>query len=267
MNTREEIIDALSGKDIHSSPPAVFTQTGTIGQMDHCDSSWPEAIFKANKMAELSLQLHRQFGFATAKVPFCITVEAEALGCVLGDSSRDRQPAVVSSPYRDQDGIPDVPDLPSPAEYSETGRLPVVREAAGIVMKNEDVFTIGGCVDPATATMQLLGADDYLVGTLIEPESCRKWIRALTPLMTEELKQLSETVDDVQIIAMADSNLTTNSEFDTMVGEPVGHMISVAESLTTIHSCGDTKPILGKLSSLGENGLSVETSDDPEGIF
>ena len=36
MNTRDEIIEALKGNRGDTAPPAIFTQTGTVSQMDNC---------------------------------------------------------------------------------------------------------------------------------------------------------------------------------------------------------------------------------------
>lgn len=54
MNTKDEIIGAMDGSD-KKSPPAIFTQTGTIGQMNACGCYWPMANFDPNQMAGLSL--------------------------------------------------------------------------------------------------------------------------------------------------------------------------------------------------------------------
>lgn len=267
MNTREEIIDALSGQGPQTSPPAVFTQTGTVEQMESCGCPWPDAIFNPDKMARLSLQMHRQFGFATAKVPFCLTAECEALGCTIGECRIDRQPAVVGSPYRNEEGIAEPPELMDPDEFVQCDRIMTVRSASEMIYNTGEVFTIGGCVDPMIAAMQMTGAEDFILGTILDPESCLKWITSLTPLFIEEVKMLSECTDDVQIVAMSDTEVLPAREFDRFVGAPVSRMISDAAGFTTIHSCGSTLPVIEKLSSLGETGLSVETHSDPEGFL
>lgn len=81
MSTKDEIMKVFDDKGGDSHPPAIFTQTGTTGQMDACGVFWPEVNFDAEKMATLALQPHEMFGFATARVTYCITVDAEAFGC------------------------------------------------------------------------------------------------------------------------------------------------------------------------------------------
>ena len=82
MAMKSEIVDAMDGLDA-GSPPAVFTQSGTVSQMDACGCRWPEANFDIDKMIELALQMSRQYGFDTVRIPFDITAEAEGLGATV----------------------------------------------------------------------------------------------------------------------------------------------------------------------------------------
>lgn len=133
MNTRQEIEDAFDGQGRGElPPPAVFTQTGTVGQMEACGAFWPEANFDAAKMGELAIQMDRMFGFATARVPFCLTVEAERLGAVINPGRVDTQPSITGSPYRwdvmEMDPPPE--GLMDPEEFATGGRCALVQEVA-----------------------------------------------------------------------------------------------------------------------------------------
>ena len=99
MNTRDEIIDAMEGRRSELPPPAVFTSTATVSQMDSSGCSWPEANFDPQKMVGLSLEMHRRFGFASVRLPFSICVEAKVHGCELGEGKKDTPPSIMSSPY------------------------------------------------------------------------------------------------------------------------------------------------------------------------
>lgn len=262
MNTRDEIIEALKGNRGDTAPPAIFTQTGTVPQMDNCGCYWPEANFDAAKMAELSLQPSRMFGFATAKVPFCITVETERFGAELNPGEKSAQPSVAGSPFFSEVEVPDVPDLMSPDEFVSGGRCAVVCEAAAKVRKEHpELFTIAGCIDPFSVSYLLTGVDNFLMGLLMDPDRCDAWVSAVTPHLTEYVKVLSENADDVQIIAESSSEIMPPENFEQFVAVPVRKMISAAKGFTTIHSCGETSEVLEEVASLGEDGLSVESFD------
>ena len=268
MNPRDEIIEALKGNRGDTAPPAIFTQTGTVSQMDNCGSCWPEANFDAAKMAELSLQPSRMFGFATAKVPFCLTVETERFGADLNPGEKGAQPSVARSPFFSEEEIPDVPEFMSPAEYVAGGRCAVVCEAAAKIRREHpELFTIAGCTDPFTVSYLLTGIDNFLMGLLMDPDRCDAWVSTITPHLCEYVKVLSDNADDVQIIAEASSEIMPPENFDHFVAEPVRKLISAAKGFTTIHSCGETSEVLENLAGLGEDGLSVETYTGPEEIF
>ncbi len=267
MNTRDEVIEALKGNRGDTAPPAIFTQTGTVGQMDDCGTAWPEANFELDKMVKLSLQPHEMFGFATAKVPFDITVECGRLGAEVFPGSKGAQPSIKGSPFY-SDEILDVPSFMSPGEFVSDGRCALVADAAAKIRKeNEDLFTIAGCIDPFTVSYLLTGVDNFLMGMLLEPEKCMAWVDAVTPLSVEFAKVLSENADDLQIVAEASSEIIPPESFEDFVGEPVKKMIAAAEGFTTVHSCGETSEVLDELAGLGADGLSLETAYDPEGVY
>lgn len=267
MNTRDEIIDALSGKRGDVAPPAIFTQTGTVPQMEACGSFFDTACFDLDSMVNLSLQPNRMFGFATAKVPFCITIESERLGAELSMGENSAQPAVTSSPFF-SDEVPDFPGIMSPEEFVSGGRCKVVCDASARIRKeNENIFTIAGCADPFSVSYLLTGVDNFLMGLLMGPEKCKSWVYGLEPLMTEYAKVLSENADDVQIIAEASSEIMPPEYFDEFVGVPVRKMISAVKGFSTIHSCGETAEVRDQLALLGEDGLSLQIDDSAEEVY
>ena len=268
MNTRDEIIEALKGDRGDMAPPAIFTQTGTVAQMDNCGCSWPEANFDAAQMAELSIQPSRMFGFATAQVPFCITVESSRFGADLNPGEKNAQPSVAGSPFFSEVEIPDVPEFMSPDEYVSSGRCAMVIEAAAKVRKEHpELFTIAGCIDPFSVSYLLTGVDNFLMGLLMDPDRCDAWVSAITPHLTEYVKVLSENADDVQIIAEASSEIMPPECFEQFVAVPVRKMVSAAKGFTTIHACGETSDVLEDLAGLGEDGLSVESINGAEEIY
>ena len=140
MNTRDEIIDAMEGRRSELPPPAVFTSTATVSQMDSSGCSWPEANFDPQKMVGLSLEMHRRFGFASVRLPFSICVEAKVHGCELGEGKKDTPPSIMSSPYAGKGALQEVPDLMPVDEFLSSGWVASVLEAASLLqsIRRED---------------------------------------------------------------------------------------------------------------------------------
>ncbi|MBE6526758.1 MAG: hypothetical protein E7Z63_03170 [Thermoplasmata archaeon] len=267
MNTKDEIVRIFDDKGGDTHPPAIFTQTGTVGQMEACGASWPEANFDATKMAELALQPSRMFGFATARIPFCITVDADAFGCEIFEGTSSSQPSVRGSKYRTDYGFVPVPDdLISPDEFVSSKRVTTVLEAGRILSGHEELFLVSGMNGPVACINNLLGMESVLMALMMEPETVTSWLDAITPHMEVYSSALAEVSDDVMIIEEASSEIVPPECFDTVFAPYLPKVIKSAQkhSFCTTHTCGSTLDVADRLSALGMDGISLEASADPE---
>lgn len=269
MNTKEELVAALNGEQRELPPPAVFTQTATLSQMEAAGCGWPEANFDSAQMVRLARQLHRQFGFAVARVPFCLTVEAERLGCTVDPGARNRQPMVRATPYCSGELPEEVPALPAPDEYVAGGRLAVVRAAAEQLRREEpDVLIVASMVDPFALSCHLLGTENLLMGLMLTPDLAAAWPAAVEPLQCAYAAALAEVADNVVMITEGESDILPPDQFDTFIGAHAPHVVRAMKgAFSTVHCCGDTSEVREKLAGLGETCLSIETHTDPEGIL
>ncbi|MBR6204026.1 MAG: hypothetical protein IKQ60_03045 [Candidatus Methanomethylophilaceae archaeon] len=270
MTTRDEIIDALERKRGDAAPPAIFTQTGTVGQMDACGACWPEANFDVEKMVTLALQPAEMFGFATVKIPFDITIIPEIMGCEIQEGKKDSQPAVSGSEWRNDDMmVPEVPDIISPDEFLASGRCPLMLDAASkIRSRREDLFLVTGMEDAFSTAYQMVGLETFLVGAMMDPDLCGRWVRAIVPCLDAYAKALSEVSDDVQIIIEASADVAPPEMFDMFTKDSASEIISnVKGSYSTVHCCGDTTDVMAGIASMGEDGLSVESFLDYDGVM
>ena len=267
MNSKDEIVRMFDGDRGDAHPPAIFTQSGTVGQMDSCGSHWPEANFDAEKMAELALQTNKIFGFATVRVPFCITVDADAFGCGIYPGSNDSQPSVESFRYCPEGKILDVPeDLISPDEFITSKRPSIVKEAADILSKNEDLFLIAAVNGPMACVNNLLGMENTMMALMMEPDRMYSWLKAVTPHLSEFARVLSETADCIMITEEASSEFTPPEYFDDVFQAYIPDVIAGAHkgAFCTTHTCGETLDVADRLYALGQDGISLQTDSDPE---
>lgn len=149
---RERILDALSGNRPEITPVAVFTQSATISQMERTGVSWPKAHVDAGKMARLGSAQADLFGFDTVRAPFCVTAEAEGVGCTVDLGSSRRQPVVRESPFFIDpfDGCStDVDDLVSPSEFMSCDRVRTIAESIRMMSSSHsDRATVAGVTGP-----------------------------------------------------------------------------------------------------------------------
>ena len=267
MNTKQEIVDAMNGEG-DTSPPALFTQTGTVSMMAACGCPWPDSIFDRDKLIKLALQPHELFGFATVRIPFDITAEATALGCGTDRGDGFRQPAVITSPY-DTGEIIDPPDFMSVDEFLASGRVAMHIDAAEKISKEHpDLFLTASMVGPMSVASYLTGMENFMMGMFMNPDSAKAWIEKMLPYQCAYAKALSEHVDNVFIITEGSEDTMAPDQFDEFVTPYETRLLSgIRESFSTVHTCGTTDNVLEKLASLGSTVLSVEASRDPQRVF
>lgn len=268
MNGKDEIVAAMN-REGDSHPPAIFSQSGTVRMMEACGCRWPEANFEIEKMVKLALQPSELFGFATARVPFDITAEAERLGCEIYPGSGSTQPSVVGSPYRSPEYIEEPPELMPPEDFLSGGRVRMQIDAAARISKEHtELFVTSGMVGPDLTAGFLTGMENFMMATVMCPDRCLKWIERTAPYQYAFAEALSEVSDNVFIITGGSDDMMPMELFDTYV-RPFHTKIHshIKESFSTAHSCGDTRRTLEMLASLGETALSVETSWDPQEVY
>ena len=135
MTPRERVLAAMKQEKLDRPPVAVFTQSATIDQMDALNIYWPEAHSDAKMMCELGAAQATVFGFEAVRSSFCLTAEAEALGCKVDPGKKDRTPMLKAHPFKfdPMSGEYDEPNLMSPEEFLKTGRPAVILEATKLM--------------------------------------------------------------------------------------------------------------------------------------
>ena len=98
-SARDIFLGAVRGE--RTSRPAVATvdQGATFEQMDALGVRWPDAHTDANLMARLAIGAYSILGFDAVKVPFCQTIEQEALGCTVAMGDFENLPSIAEHPY------------------------------------------------------------------------------------------------------------------------------------------------------------------------
>ena len=262
MNTKDEIVDVMDGYTPAGAPPPVlFTQTGTLGQMEHCGSFWPEANFDVGKMVELALQPSRMFGFATARIPFSVSTEAEAIGCFVEPGTQTSQPYVSGSPWRTDGSVPPITDdIPTADEFMYHHRIRMMIDAAERISLHDDLFLTSMCDCPTMVASHMLGMENMLIGMMLDRDTVMQWIDHLLPHICALASELSSVSDNVMLIADLSTDLMPPEDIIPLVENDRRILSSAKDSFTTVHNCGNTIGMMDELSSLKADMVSLETS-------
>src|SRR5690242_10883185 len=99
MDDKTRLLNVLQRRTADRPPficPGGMMNMAITEVMDAAASWWPEAHGNAEKMARLTLAAHQFAGIENVGVPFCMTVEAEAMGAHIDLGSRETEPNVTA---------------------------------------------------------------------------------------------------------------------------------------------------------------------------
>jgi [methyl-Co(III) methanol-specific corrinoid protein]:coenzyme M methyltransferase len=263
MTPRERVLSALEMKTLDRPPVVCFTQSVTVDVMEAAKVHWPEAHTDAHKMAELSCAIPKVLGLESVRMPYCLTVEAEIMGCKINLGGQDRTPMLKEHKFHEDDPI-ELPD-----NIAEMGRAKVVVDAIKLAKKKvgHEYPIVVGTTGPVTIAGHLVGTEHLLMWMMVNPSEVNRFVAAAAQLERAYIKALAEAGADV--IVMSDPSSSTDmmaaQMFNTFARDPIKEAFADAgDAKTVLHICGDTTPLLDNMIATGVNGLSIEEKVQPE---
>lgn len=262
MTPKERVIAAIEKKKLDRPPVVCFTQSVTVDVMDVAKVYWPDAHTDANKMAELSCAIPKVTGLESVRLPYCLTVEAEIMGCAVDLGKQDRTPMVKKHGF----------EADSPIEIPKnvvTGRAKTVVEAIKLCKQkvgNEYPIVVG-TTGPLTIAGHLVGTENLLLWMITDPDPVRKFIKASAQLEKQYVKALAEAGADVIVMSdpSASTDMLSGEMFDEFAKPYIKEAFSEAgKAKTCLHICGDTTILLDHMIATGANCLSIEEKVSPE---
>lgn len=132
LTSYERVRKALCTEEVDRIPVGSPCQCGLLENMKATNCFWPDAHKDAKKMAILGAACHELQGLESVRVPFCITVSAEACGTGIKWPTRpDVQPMAIDFVCKTPGDLEKL-KVPDP---EKDGRMPVVMEALEILNK------------------------------------------------------------------------------------------------------------------------------------
>ncbi len=254
---KTRLLAALEGKPVDKVPVCSVTQTGIVELMDVVGASWPEAHTNPELMAKLAIANHELSGLEAVRVPYCLTVLVEAMGCEINMGTKNRQPSVTAHPYpKDLEGAN------VPVDLLQKGRIPAVLEAIKIIREKvgPDVPIIGGMEGPITIASDLVSVKSFMKWSLKKTDLFEQALDIATEAAIMYANALVEAGADVISVAdpVASPDLMSPDSFKKFLKARLQKFSSSVSSVTVLHICGNVNPILSDMADCGFEGLSVE---------
>jgi MtaA/CmuA family methyltransferase len=258
MTAKERFLSALIRTNTGNPPFHIVTQTATVELMDACGAHWPDVHYDVELMTRLAMAAHTEWGVPSVRVPFCMTVEAEALGCEVKRGAVDIQPSVF-------DGMEE------PAKLGEldisAGRLPVVLESVRNLKGEvgDDVPVLASFVGPFTLAGHVLDVSRMMVNILKKPEEIMDVIEKCAAISETYGAELARSGADalVMLEPSASTNLIGPPHFEKFAAPYISRVVDALKpSPVILHICGRTQPIISMMAGTGATALSIEEEVD-----
>ncbi|AAM07721.1 TPA: MtaA/CmuA family methyltransferase [Methanosarcina acetivorans] len=254
---KTRLLAAVKGEPVDKVPVCSVTQTGIVELMDEVGAPWPEAHTNPELMAKLALANYELSGLEAVRVPYCLTVLVEAMGCEINMGTKNRQPSVTGHPFpKALDGAA------VPADLLQKGRIPAVLEAIKIIREKvgPDVPIIGGMEGPITVASDLVSVKSFMKWSIKKPDLFEQSLDLATAASIAYANAMVEAGADIIAIAdpVASPDLMSPDSFKQYLQPRLQKFSSSVSSVTVLHVCGNVNPILSYMADCGFEGLSVE---------
>lgn len=263
MTTAHERLHlALEGEKTDRPPcicPGGMMNMVTVGLQEEIEVFLPEAHYNAQQMAALAQAVYDKGFFENYGVPFCMTVEAEAMGAEVAMGKCNIEPHV--SGY----AISNVTDYTTVAPINlESGRVKVVLDAISILNNLEtDVPIVGNLVGPISVASSVMEATNFYKQLRKEKELSHAYLDFVTDqLIRFGVAQVEAGAD---VITIADPSGTGEimgpklfEEYAVPCLERLQQACQQAGAQTIVHICGQMHSVYEQVNKIGANALSFD---------
>jgi MtaA/CmuA family methyltransferase len=260
MNARKRIISALCGGRVDRVPVWLPVVPVTVSMMELAKAPWPGSHHDPEQMARLAAMPWELTGLPTATVPFCLSLEADALGCQLDLGTLNRTPSVKKRAADNPD------ELNVPENLLDQGRIPTVLKATEILQEHlgSEIIINAKVTGPFTLAGHVFGVSNLLSWIKTQSEQ----VQDAMSLVVEVTKDLAEAfvIHGADIVSISDPT----SSGDLLSGQYYEEFVfpyhkKVAGSIrvpAVLHICGDTLELLPHIKNTGFDAYSFEEKID-----
>ena len=258
MNKRERVLNAIQRKAVDRTPVLCVNSTATEFQAEDLGLKWPDFHQSPAEMCRMAAGALDILDFDAVRVPFCQTMEAEALGCAV--SYKDFIPGNDVALYS-------LDERPSfPGDFLKRGRIPALLEALRSLKAHVGgrAVVMGGVTGPLTIARALLDSVPLLKASLKTPEKIIPFLeigkRACLELSTALLRSGADLI--VMEDMSASPDLLHPKTYKSIVNRYQKQVIEATEGPVVLHVCGNVALIAEELGKTEAIALSIDRKAD-----
>ena len=264
MDQKTRLIRALKGERTDRRPficPGGMMTMTVTEVMEMEGVFWPEAHVDPVKMALLAIAANRRSGVENTGAPFCMTVEAEAMGSTVDLGSKHIEPRITAYAMKSVEDFDALSSIDLAA-----GRARACVEAMSILKQNApDTPVIANLSGPVSVASSLVDAIPYYKSLLNNKKAAHR----LNAFVVENLKAFGDAMlqAGADIVCIADpsasGDILSRKSFEEFslpyLNELSDHFRSGFGAPSIVHICGDVRNFGDALSQISAEAISVDT--------
>lgn len=264
MDPQERILKALQGDACDRPPficPGGMMSMMTVEAMSALSACWPQSHNNAAEMARLARGVQELTGIENLGVPYCMTVEAEALGARISLGTPESEPRVAAYPLTTLD------EWERLGRLSEgSGRLGTVAEAIAILSSQQQPYPIiANLTGPISLATSLLEPMVFFKAMGKQPLRVHAFLNYLTENLIVFGRLMLQA--GAQIVTIADPSASGEilgpKRFAEFALPYINALLDALENdcqASLVHICGNLKPVFSKLPELHTRAISIDSA-------
>lgn len=262
LTEKERLNKALHNETVDRPPcicPGGMMNMITTDLMDICGITWPEAHTDARMMAKLALASYEQGCFENVGVPFCMTVEPEAMGAEVTMGTKNFEPHITAYAA---DSVKEWRKL-SRTDINK-GRAKVVLDAIRILKgKNLEVPIIGNLVGPVSTASSVVDPDSFYKELKIAKTEAHEFMTFVTEQLIEFANAMIEAGADFIVISdpSGTGEILGPKLFEEYVVKYLNMLLDGIENKNAgsiVHICGQMRSVYEQVNKIHANALSFD---------
>jgi [methyl-Co(III) methanol-specific corrinoid protein]:coenzyme M methyltransferase len=231
--------------------------------MQQTGSLWPDAHCNSRAMSRLALGVQRLTGADNLGVPFCMTVEAEAMGAEVTMGTVDSEPRVAGYP------LSVVAEWPRLREIETgSGRVAVVAEAVNLLAEEAieagDLPVVANLTGPVSLATSLVEPMIMFRAMGKEPRAVHDLLAFITDNLISFGRVLLQA--GAQVLTVADPSASGEILGPRRFAEfALPYLNRIMDELNSdcqyglVHICGQLHPIFAEIGDLHTGAMSVDS--------
>lgn len=255
--SRQRFLDALRGGN---GTTGVSFGTGTsiacVDLMDATGARFPEAHLDPAKMADLAQAGHTLLGFDVVMPLFSVCHEAAAMGCNV------KWGAPTAMPESGKPIFKDGTDVRIPDDLLLRPGCSVPLAAIGLLKKRlgAAAAVCGKVMGAWTQGYHYFGVENFLIGTLDDPDQTRRILERLLPVtLTFAQAQIDAGADCILLADHATRDLCSPATYRDFVFPLHQRLAAEIRAPVILHICGNTADRIPLIARTGLAGFHWDT--------